>query len=120
MAPITEQQRYMQQALQLIESVGGRVEIQKVNSDADNLISARNFDVKYKGDRPTIGFKKYQIDNLMNPDVRKVEVAKFEKRKTYSQIEYSKATLQKRRTKFIERAIQIAAEKAALAENNKH
>jgi len=56
----------------------------------------------------------------MNPDVRKVEVAKFEKRKTYSQIEYSKATLQKRRTKFIERAIQIAAEKAALAENNKH
>ena len=59
MAPVSEQQTYLQKALLLIEAVGGRVEIQKVNSDADNLISARNCDIKFMGDRPSIAYTKH-------------------------------------------------------------
>ena len=71
LAPYNEQAKYMQQALKLIEAYGGRIEIQKVNSDADNLISQRNYDVKFIGDRPTIAYKKHEIENIMNPDTRK-------------------------------------------------
>ena len=62
MAPISEQRKYMQQAMKLIEALGGRVEILRVNGDLDYIISNRNCDVKYMGDRPSIGYTKQIID----------------------------------------------------------
>jgi len=58
MQPRAEQQVHHQQTLKLMGILGGRVEILKINEDADNLIKQRNFFVSYDGDRPTIGLRR--------------------------------------------------------------
>jgi len=93
MAPIGAQQAYMQQALHLIEILGGRVEILKVDASEDNIISLRNFDVKYMGDRPSIGHMKQLIEHTTNHEKRQKLREKFAKRATYTQLEYSQCIL---------------------------
>ena len=87
--PVNEQQEYLIKALQLIETVGGRTEIQKVSADEDNLISQRNMDIKYIGDRPSIGYTRHKIDNVPSESTRRKLQEDFDKRKTYTQAEYS-------------------------------
>lgn len=68
--PISQQQEYLVKALRLIETLGGRTEIQLMNLDEDTLISQRNMDVKYMGDRPSIARKKSVIAQIKNFDKR--------------------------------------------------
>ena len=82
----------------MIEILGGRVEISKNNQDTDNAIKQQSFQVNYEGDRPTIAFKKYRIDNCKDPEIKSALQNSFQKRLTYSQEEYNRQTLQKRRT----------------------
>ena len=57
-------------ALEMIEMFGGRIVIDKVNNDNDNLISSKSYDVKFMGDRPSIGYQKHVIENAQDLALR--------------------------------------------------
>ena len=51
--------------------LGGRVEIMKVNDDKDNQIKRRNFKIEYGGNLPSVGYRKEQILNISDHNIRK-------------------------------------------------
>lgn len=63
---IEEQQQNILNNFSLIDRLGGRREIIKVNSDKDNLICSKSCEIKYMGDRPSVKKLKYLIDNSKN------------------------------------------------------
>ena len=53
-----------QDQLRLLNDLAGRVEILKINDSSDRNITVRNANVKYNGDRPSIGRIKNSLDKI--------------------------------------------------------